>query len=127
MGNHDVAAVWQHSFESIEHSFGAADDFFLERGIGLVEPAGQSDSAGNGIDFGDDVTVVRQNEIRTDHSRQILANFFAPRELDQLFRFAGIEIARDPLRLFSFDAELIKLIARALKNEQAMAELVELS
>src|SRR5439155_16485195 len=41
-------------------------------------------------------------------------------------RLTCIKIARDPLRLFSFNAKMIKLIARALEDEQAVTELFEL-
>ena len=41
-------------------------------------------------------------------------------------RLTSIEVTGDPVGLFSFDAELVKLIARTLKNEQAVAELLEL-
>src|SRR5262249_51795233 len=52
--------------------------------------------------------------------------FLASRKLNQLFRFASVEITRDPLRLFAFNAELIKLIARALKNKKPVPKLLEL-
>ncbi len=124
--NHDVTAVRQHASKSLEHSVRVAEDFRLELGIRLIQPPGQADSARNRINLGDGVTVIGQNEIGPNDERQIVAKFFASRELDEVFRFAGVEIARDPRWLFSFDAELVKLIARALENEQPMTKLLEL-
>src|SRR6266478_4976615 len=53
----DVASVWQHRAKSVQHSVCTADDLAVERGIGLVEPAGQPDSAWHGIYFGNDVAL----------------------------------------------------------------------
>ena len=49
------------------------------------------------------------------------------REFDQFFRFAGVEVARNPSRLLAFDAQLVQLIASALKNKQPMTKLLEVS
>ena len=117
MRNNDVPTVWQNAFESIEHSVSGADDFLIESRVGLVQPRGQPDSARNRVDLSDDVTVIGENEIWPDDSRKIVANLFALRKFHQLRWFSGIEIARDPFRLFSFDAQLIELIAGSLKNE----------
>ena len=57
--------------------------------------------------------------------RDIVAELLLAGELDQLSRLSGIEILRDPGRLFAFDAALVKLVAGALENVKAMAELLE--
>src|SRR6266487_2725106 len=84
------------------------------------------DTAGDGIDFGDDVAVIGQNEIRPDDQWQIIAKFLAPRKFHELCRLSIVEIARNPFRLLSFNAELIEPIASALKDEEAMTELLKL-
>ena len=111
--------------KSFEHSVAATDHLVAEFRIGLIQPRGQADAAGNGINFRDRVTFIGQNQIRPDNLWQIIPEFFLARELDQLRGFPGIEIARDPRRLFAFDAELIELIASALKNEEPMPELLQ--
>src|SRR4029079_13219740 len=75
---------------------------------------------------GDDVAPFSQNEIGTNHPWQIVSNFFPPRKLNQLFWFTGIEITRHPGGLFAFNAQVIELIAGALKNEEPMSELFQL-
>ena len=93
----------------------------------MIKPAGQADSARHRIDFSNDVTLLGQNEVRPDHARQIIADFFTPRKFNQLFRFTRVKIARHPLWLFAFDAQLIELIAGALENRQAMTKLLEVA
>src|SRR4030095_15165061 len=117
----DVAAVRQNGRKSFQHSIGAADDRVVELRIRLVEPTGESDPARNGINFGDDVAVVGQDQVWSNDAWQIISDFFASRKLDQLFWFAGVEIARHPFRLFAFNTKLVKLIASALKNKKSMA------
>src|SRR5205807_1767601 len=56
----------------------------------------------------------------------VVAELFLAGELDQLGGFTGVEVGGDPGRLFAFDAALVKLVARALENEKAMAELLEI-
>jgi hypothetical protein len=50
--------------------------------------------------------------------RQLIAELFPARELDELSGLARIEITGNRGRLFAFDALVIELIARALKNEE---------
>ena len=50
---------------------------------------------------------------------------FLAGELNQVGGLAGVEVGGDPGGLFAFDAALVKLVAGALKNEKAMAELLE--
>ena len=90
-----------------------------------VQPIGQANSAGDRIDLSNDVVFFREDEIWPDHSWQIVADFFSPRKFNQLFWFPGIEVSGDPLGLFAFNAELIELIASALKNKQSMPELLQ--
>src|ERR1041384_6867292 len=99
---------------------------WFKRRIRLIEPASYPHPARHRVDLSDDVAIVCQNQVGPNHARQIVPNFFAPRKFNQLARFTGIEITRDPFRLLSFNAELIKLIARALKDEQPMAKLLQL-
>src|SRR5439155_26932125 len=54
------------------------------------------------------------------------AKFLPPRKFHELCRLSIVEIARDPFRLLSFYAELIELIASALKDEEAMTEVLKL-
>src|SRR5205823_6831853 len=89
------------------------------------QPRSQSDSARNGIDLSDRVAGLGQNQIRPNNERDVVAKLFLAGELDQISRFSGVEILRDPARLFAFDAALIQLVAGALKNVKAMAELFE--
>ena len=93
--------------------------------IRLVQPTGQANPARHRIDLGNDVAFLSQDQIWPDYSRQIVADFLAPRKFNQFFWFTGIEIARYPFGLLAFNAELIKLIASALKNKQPMPELLE--
>ena len=50
----------------------------------------------------------------------------ATRKFDEFLRFTGVKIPRYPLGLLAFNAQLIELIASALKNEQPMPELFEI-
>src|SRR6267143_2100 len=115
--DNDVTTVWQHSAKTLQHSVCTADDLAIECRIDLVEPAGQPDSARHGINFRNDVTLFGQNKIGANHPWQIVSNFFAPRKLNQLFGFTGVEIARYSRRLLVLNAQLIELITGALKNE----------
>ena len=58
--------------------------------------------------------------------RQIVADFLPPRKFNQLFRFTGVEVAGYPFGLLAFNAELIQLVASALKNKQPMPKLLEI-
>ena len=125
LGNNDVAAIRENALKSLQHSIGAANDLVVELRIGLVEPTSHADSSGHRIDFGNDVAVVGQDEVGPDDPRQIVANFLSSRKLDQVLRLARVEVTRHPLRLLSFDALLVKLIAGALENKKPMTKLLE--
>src|SRR5947207_14025686 len=70
--------------------------------------------------------MISQNQIGPEDTRQIITNFFAPGKFNQLSRIPGIEITCHPIGLFAFNAALIKLVAGALENEEAMAELLNI-
>ncbi len=123
--NHDVAAFRQQTAKAIEHSVRPADDVAAERRVGLIEPAGQTDSAGDGIDLGDGVAGLGQDQIGPNDQRQIVAELFLAGELNQIGGLPGVEVFGDPGRLFAFDAALVKLVAGALENEEPMTELLE--
>ena len=123
--DNDVAAVRQHSAKSVQHSVGAADN----RRCRMLHKSGSASrsvrSRPERNRFPRWCSLLGQNKIGPDDARQVVANFFAARKLDQLRRFPGIEITRDPRGLLAFDALLVELIAGALKNEEPMAELFE--
>ena len=108
-----------------KHSVAAADHVVAKVRVGLIQPCGQADATRDGIDFRNRVTFIGQDEVRTDDLRQVVAEFFSSRKLDQFRGLSGIEITRDPRRLFAFDAELVELIASALKDEELMPELLQ--
>ena len=94
--------------------------------VGLIEPAGKTDAAGHGVDFGDDVSGIGQHQVGPNDHRQLVAELLLTRELDELRRLACVEVARDPRGLFAFDALVIELIARALEDEELVPEPLEL-
>ena len=92
----------------------------------MVQPTRQTDSAGNRVDLCDDVAFISENEVRPDYSRQLVADFLAPRKFNKLSRFTGVEVPRDPVWLLALSTELIELVASALKNKEAMPKLFEI-
>ena len=91
-------------------------------GIDLVQPRGQSDAARNGIEFGHRGTVVGEDEIGPDHAGHVVLQRGRALEFDEFGRFAEIEPAGDPFRLFAFDALAVKQIDGAIKLQQHAAE-----
>src|ERR1041385_5082161 len=126
LGDDDVTTVRQNGFLSLQHAIGTADDLIVEFRIRVVQPTSQTNPAGHGIDLGDRVAGISENEIGPDHPRQIVSNFLASRKLDQLPGLARVEITRNPFRLLSFYALLVKLITGALKNEESMSKLFQI-
>ena len=123
--NHNVAAFGKQTPEAVEHAVAATNHVIAKGRVDLIEPSGQTDAARDRIDLGDGVAGFRQNEIGPDDERNVVAELFLAGELDQLGGFTGVEVRGDPGGLFAFDALLVKLVARALENEKAMAELLE--
>ena len=124
--DHNVASVRQNGTETFQHPIGAPDDLGPELRVGFIKPTSQPDPARHRINFGDDVAVIGQNQIRANDCRQLVAKLLLPRELNQLRRFARVQIFRDPVRLLPLGALLVELIAGALKNEELMSEPLQL-
>ena len=123
--NHDIAALRQQAPKAIEHSFRAPDHLTTDCRVCLIEPSGQTDPSGDGINLGDGVTRLGQDQIGSDDKRHIIAELFLARKFDQFGGLPSIQICGDPRGLFAFDATLVKLVTRALENEKPMTELFE--
>ena len=113
--------------EAVEHSAGAAEDWGAQSGVTLVEPCGQADAAGDGIEFGDGETVIGQEEVGADDAGPIVFESRVALEIDQGLGFALVEPTGDPRGLFSFEAVSVEEVHRAVELEQHPAQLLELT
>ena len=127
----DTGRVAENAREPFEHAIGATDRSSLlfvprsESGIGLVQPGRQPDAAGHAVEFCDGKAAVRQQQVRTDHARQIVFEGWGALQFDQFSRLASIQPVRHPGRLLSGDALAIEQVDRAIELEQNAPERFE--
>jgi len=118
--------------KAVLHPARAANDGVAERAVGLVEPRGQPDAAGNGVQFGDLEmggtvgAVVLHQDVWPDNSRHVGLEAVVPRGFDERGRFPGVEIVSDPSRQCPAHAEAVEQVAGAVEGEQLRAERLEL-
>ena len=140
--------------ETPEHSIGGADDFdrvilcnlglagvesrssSLRRGvdrsrdwqsrIGLVQPGRDSDPAGHAVQFRNAETGIRQQQIGSNHPRQIILEFRRTLPRDQLGRLAQVQPMGNPLRLLSRHTQAIEQIDRSIELQENPSERLQL-
>ena len=95
-------------------------------GIGLVEPGGEADAAGDGIQFGDAEAVFGDEQVGANDAGQFVLEGGRALECDQVGGFALVEPARDPFRLLAFDALAVEQIDRAIELQQHAPERFQL-
>ncbi|MFZ4387230.1 MAG: hypothetical protein ACOYOI_03585 [Chthoniobacterales bacterium] len=72
LGNNDFA-FREHRGKPLQHPLGSAQHIKSEFGIGLVQPCGQADAAGNLIQFADGEPLLREDQIGPDHAGYLTA------------------------------------------------------
>ena len=92
----------------------------------LVQPGGQADAAGNGIQFRDAESVLRDEQIGADDARHFVLERRRALQRDQFGGFALVEPARDPFGLFAFDALAVEQVDRAIELQQHAPERFDL-
>ena len=72
-----IWTVWRfakNAGKALQHAVRPADDLGRaagQRGIGLVEPRGQADAAGDAVQFRDAEAVFGQDDVRADDARHV--------------------------------------------------------
>src|SRR5439155_26743819 len=94
--------------EPLQHALCAAKDCRAESGVSFVEPRGEADAAGDGIELGYAEAMLRQQQVRPDHPRDLVLEHWGALEFDELGRLALVEPAGDPFRLFALGALAVK-------------------
>lgn len=123
----NLLRVAKNPLEAAQHSVHAADGFRVPRsafrvGVGLVEPAGHADAAGDAVEFGHGQAGFREQQIGADDPRPVALECAVPLPFDQFGGLAPVEQCRDPRRLFAGDALAIEQIDRAIKLQADAAE-----
>ena len=127
LGDEDFRLPADDRPESFHHAAGTAEDIMgAKTGVGGIQPGSEPDSARHGVQFRDGEAVFGEHEVGPDHARQVGAELFAARELDQLRRLPPVEIVGDPRRLLAGDAALVEFVAGAVEEIQPVPEFVEL-
>ena len=65
------ASALQRRSEPFHHPGLSADDRIAQFAVCFAEPTGQPDAARHGIQFRDEEMIVGQNDVRTNHARDI--------------------------------------------------------
>ena len=127
-GDGDVCAVREERAEAAVHAVGAAGDVsgWEEAGVGLVEPCGEADAAGDTVDFGEAEAVVGEEEIRTDDGWELLAEGGETRCVEELGRFTGVGKGGDPWGETAGAAAEVETVAGGQEALEPMAEFLEL-
>jgi hypothetical protein len=93
--------------------------------VGFIEPCGESNPAGNRVEFADDETLLGEEQVGTNDAGEGLAEGFVAGEGDEFRRFSLLEELGDPGRLFPRDGERVEFVAGLLKNPEAMSQFFE--
>ena len=94
----------------------------LELRIGLVQPSGEADAAGDAIEFGDAEAVFGQEDIGADDAGHVDFESAGALTGDEFRRLAEVEPAGDPIGLLAFGTAAIKQVDGAIKLEEDPAE-----
>ena len=108
-----------------KHPVGTTEDPDTKRGIGLVEPCGETDSPGNLIQFADREPLLRQHKIRPDHPGDLTTECSLPSQCHDTGWLSPVEQAEDPFGLASLDALAVEQVAGIGKLKQAMSHGLE--
>jgi hypothetical protein len=95
------------------HAVGAAGDVsrWEECGVGLVEPCGEADAAGDAVDFGEAEAVVGEEEVRADDGGELLTEGGETSGFEELGRFTGIGEGGDPWGETAGAAAVVETVA----------------
>ena len=96
-----------------------------ERGVGFIQPRGQSDSSRHAVDLGDRESLVRENKVRSDHFRNFSRNPVFALIGYQFGRLAPVQEIRNPRMQAAFCAEPVELFAGAEEQQQPVTELFD--
>ena len=91
-----------------------------------IQPVREADAAGDAVQLGDGEALLGEHEVGADDEGQIRARLAAAGVGDEVGGFPGIETGGDPCGLLAGDGAVVKLVARALKEVEPVAELFEL-
>ena len=90
--------------------------------VGGTEPTGEADPARNGIQFAHDKTVLGQDEVGSQDTRDVGAEGFLAGEGDEFLGFSPVEEFGNPRGLFACDGEGVEVVAGVLEEGEAVAE-----
>ncbi len=111
--------------EAIEHAVGAAGDLVVEGGVGLVEPGGEADAAGDAVEFGDTEAVFAEEQVGADDPGQFIFEGVGALELDDVAWFSEFEPMGDPGGLLSGDAMSVEEVAGAVELVEDFSEVAD--
>jgi hypothetical protein len=127
IGDDDVdgVAFVEDAFEPAQHVIGAAEDGVAKVRVGLVQPCGEADAAGDGVEFRDGEAVFSEEQVGTYDARPFVFEGWMTLEFDEGTGFAQVEPLSDPGGLFAGHALSVEQIDRAIELEQDAAERFE--
>ena len=102
-----------------------------EAGVGLVQPCGEADAAGDGVELGDGEghffvgARLGEDDVWADDAGDVVAEFFLAGVFDEFGGLAGVEVIGDPAGLLALDAHVVEEIAGAVEEVQAVAEFLQ--
>src|SRR5262245_60024677 len=114
----DIGGRSEDSLETAKHPLRTADDLSSESRIGLIEPSGSTDAAGDGIKLGNADAVFGDQQVRSDDARHLVFECGGTLPLEQGFGLSLVEPAGDPFGLFGLGALPMEQINPAVKLKQ---------
>lgn len=118
-GAEDAGEAFAHGVVRAEERGGIGGGGFP---VSLVEPGGEADAAGDGIEFGDGEAVVGEEEVRADDPGDLVTEGGIALPGDEFGRLALVEPAGDPVGGFAGDAASVEEIGGAIELEKDAAE-----
>jgi hypothetical protein len=119
----NVCRVAENVLEAADHSIGPTQNLglgvrWLESRVGLIQPSGEADTAGNRVQFRHAQAMFGKEQVRANDAGDIVFEGGRALQRDQFRRFAEVEPLRNPHRHFAFGALAIKEIDRAIELKQ---------
>ena len=111
--------------EAVDHAAFAAEHGVAEFRIGLVEPGGEADAAGDAVEFGDGEAGLGEEAVGADDAGEFVLEGGGLLRIEECGGLALIEEWRDPRGLFAGEAVAMEEIRSAIELEEDAAEGVE--
>ena len=111
--------------EAIHHAALAAEHGEAELCVGLVQPGGEADAAGDAVEFGDGEAVLGEEAVGADDAGELVLEAGRLLRVEEGRGLALIEEWRDPSGLFAGEAVAMEEIRGAIELKEDAAEGVE--